>query len=130
MSLGAPKAQESTTLLASTITTTSETALCTVSGIDTTPEGDQVQLQGNVDLTPGAGSTSVTLRIRRGAGTAGQVVGVGQGDQVVAGQPSQTSAAGADTPGELSGGQYTLTAQLAGATANSSVTAASLQALY
>ena len=108
-----------------TLTTTTEGSAVTSGGISTSP-GQTVRVFGTAIITTGAGTTTVTLRIRRGSGIAGTSVGVPTAATVTAGNTVALSFGGEDSPGEVAGQQYSLTAQQAGATANGTVASCEL----
>lgn len=111
-----------------TLTTTSEGSAVTSGGITTT--GVQtVRVWGTAIVTTGTSTTAVTLRIRRGSGTAGPSVGTPTAATVTAGNAVSLSFAGEDAPGEVAGQQYSLTAQQTGAAANGTVNACELWVL-
>lgn len=112
------------------VTTTTELAVATLT-ISPGRPGQTVDLDGIVTLTTGTGTTGVTVRIRRGSGITGTVV---QSSGVLAivgavGAVSDYGVQGTDTPGDVVGQQYTITIQQAAATANGSVTLATIQAV-
>lgn len=111
------------------LVTVAETVIATLAGVDTTPEGDQVILEGFAQITTGASTTGLQLRVRR-TNLAGAQVGATA--QVAAGAAAAQALAiqVADVPGEQAGGQYVLTAQQIAATGNGTAVAASLQATY
>lgn len=100
-----------------TITTTTETVLCTLV-VQTVNPGQFVRLVGSAQVTLGTGATALTLRWRRGATTAGTLVGPANAIQGTAGNTVQLAHEVEDTPGEVSAQSYVLTAQQTAATAN------------
>jgi len=100
-----------------TVTTTTETVLCTTAGI-TASTGQVIRLIALTDFTSGTGTTSLTVRFRRGATATGTLVGPQDAVQTTAGNTIARSAEAEDTPGEVSGQQYVLTVQQTAATAN------------
>jgi hypothetical protein len=113
-----------------TLVTTAETVVATLTGVSTSAPGQTVALRGTVQITTGTATTAVTLRIRRDSLT-GAVVGEAG--------PSQVSAAAGSTEeheryaeeanaGEFSGRTYVLTAQQTAATGNGTVLTAALEA--
>lgn len=108
-----------------TLTTTTEGSAVTSGGISTSP-GQTVRVLGTAIITTGTGTTTVTLRIRRGSGIAGTNVGTPTAATVTAGNTVTLTFGGEDSPGEVAGQQYSLTAQQAGATANGTVASCEL----
>lgn len=112
------------------LVTTDETVIATLSGVSTNQPGQTVAFEGSSTLTTGANATGVTLRVRQDALT-GTVVGEAVADVIVAavGAVESHTINVADTGlGEFSGKTFVLTAQQVAATANGSVTQASLRA--
>lgn len=113
-----------------TLTTTAETVVATLSGVGTSQPGQTVALRGQYQITLGTGTTAVTTRIRRD-GLTGTLVGEGNPEQI-------SSAAGSTeehyleveevSPGEFSGRTYVLTVAQTGASANGTVIQAELAA--
>lgn len=100
-----------------TVTTTTETILCTSPGISTNP-GQVVRIVALTDFTSGGSTTALTVRIRRGSVVTGTLVGPQDAVQTTAGNTIARSAQAEDSPGEVSGQQYVLTIQQTGAVAN------------
>lgn len=101
-----------------TLTTTSETIVCTISGADVTQEGDQVIIEGFAQVTTGAGTTSLQLRVRRGTTLSGPQVGQTAQQTCTAAAPAQIGIQVDDVPPESSNLSYVLTVQQVGATGN------------
>lgn len=129
MPLGATKIVYADGPANTVLVTTAETVIATVVVGDDTQEGDQIVLEGFAQITTGASTTGVQLRIRRG-GLAG--VQVGPTAQLAAGAAAATclSVQGADVPGEIVSEPYVLTAQQIAATGNGTAVGANLQANY
>lgn len=130
MSLGAPKELFAQGPANATVPTTTETVVATLSGVDTASASGLVQLQGEVNITTGAGTTGVVVRIRRGTTTAGVQVGASVTDDVSAGVGSSPTIQVEDAPGPVAGQSYVLTVQQNSATANGTSVSASLRAVY
>ena len=111
------------------LTTTAETVVATLTIGGDTPEGDQIILEGFCQVTTGAGTTGLQLRVRRGGLTGAQV---GPTSQLAAGAAAAASIGiqCSDTPGEVAGQTYVLTVQQVAATGNGTAVAANLQATY
>jgi len=71
----------------------------------------QVLISAYINVTPGASTTGITGRIRRGTTAAGQLVSLANTLTVVAGSSYQFMMCYIDTPGAVAGIQYTFTAQ-------------------
>lgn len=113
-----------------TLVTTAETVVATLAGISTSLVGQRVKLRGWVQLTLGAATTTVTLRVRRTSVT-GTLVGEANPVAI----PSAAATTGEfeicveDSPGEIAGGTYVLTAEQASATGNGTALQSSLEAM-
>lgn len=113
-----------------TLTTTSETVVATLSGVTVPKGGDIVTLRGKVQVTTGLGATTVTLRVRRGTAVTDPLIDEGNPVSIAsaAGGTDNYSVDVDDVPGELYRGSYVLTAQQAAATGNGTALQASLTA--
>lgn len=113
-----------------TVVTTTETVVATVSGISTPRPGCKVILHGWGEITTGGSTTALTARIRRGTDATGTLIGEGNAEQVeaAAGSTEGFDIATEETPGELASASYVLTIQQTGAAANGSVLMAELEA--
>lgn len=97
------------------LSTTVEAVIATLSGV-VTPLGNQtVTLSGTTLLTSGSTTTAVVLRIRR-ASLTGTLVGdqTGQTTITAAADTNVYEVRGVDTPGDVTGFVYVLTAQQTG----------------
>lgn len=110
---------------APTLVTTAETVIATVAGITTPRPGSTVTLQYAGVIAAAAGTTGVTLRARSGSLT-GSVVGTAFAPAATASANDPLAATFQDTPGELANATYVITAALAGASANSTSTIATV----
>lgn len=126
--MGAIREQDVATLVPTALVTTAETVIATSLPISTRSASEQLTLTGWADITAGTGATGVILRIRRGTGTTGTLVSNATTQTLAAGNTLDFDLVVTDTPGEVAGQNYVLTAQQVAATANGNVTAASLQA--
>lgn len=113
-----------------TITTTTETVLATLSNISTPRAAMKVQLYGNAQVTAGTATTALTPRIRRGTDATGTLIGEGNPIQggVTAGSTSSIDIATDDAPADLANASYVLTVQATAATGNGTGVQASLRA--
>lgn len=107
-----------------------EAVIATLGGISTRNPAGSVLLHGIVSIVAGTAATAVTLRVRRGNGTAGAQVGGSTAVTVVATDSYVIPFEVLDTPGDVADQQYSVTAQVTGATAASTVDAVSLTAIY
>lgn len=113
-----------------TLVTTAETVVCTLSTVSTTKPGQTVKLRGVVTLVTGGSTTALTLRVRADSLT-GSVIGEAPVDAVeaAAGSVETHEIYVEDTaPGEVQNKTYVLTVAQTGAAANGSATSASLYA--
>ena len=115
---------------ATSLVTTNETVVATLNGISDDTGDAQVQLSATATLNTGAGTTSVTYRIRRGTTATGALVATIASVGAAAGATVQGGVEGADSPGEVANQSYVLTVQQNGATANGAMQEATLEALY
>jgi len=112
-----------------TLATTTETVIATLSGVSTNQPGQTVVFEGDCTLTTGTATTAVTLRVRRDSLT-GALVGETVPDAVSAAAGSVEThqiVVGDSTLGEFTGATFVLTAQQTAATANGTVSQASLR---
>lgn len=103
------------------ITTSTETVILTTSGISTAQAGESVVIDGAIDVTAGTGTTAVVIKCRRGTTTAGTQVGASETDTLAAGNSEALAFTFQDTPGDVAGQQYVITATQTGGTANGTV---------
>lgn len=111
------------------LATTAETVVATVTGTSTNQQGQTVSIRGLANITLGTGTTAVVMRVRRDS-IAGTVVGEVQTEQIF-------SAAGSTEdheiyrqeadPGEFSGRTYVVTVSQTAASANGTVNNASIE---
>lgn len=94
-----------------------ETVVATLAGISTLPGGARVLLDGLVLIDAAVGSTTVTVRTRRTSLT-GALVGEAAVVTMTGDITVLTAHHAEDTPGEVSGRTYVLTAEAAGAAAS------------
>lgn len=110
---------ESHELSDDTLTTTAETVIATLSGVNT-PRKTTVTLKGWLQLTTGAATTAVTLRIRRGTTITGTLIDEANPVTIgaAAGGTEQFDITATDEGVDLAGASYVLTAQQTAATGN------------
>lgn len=112
------------------LVTTAETVIATLSGVSTNQPGQTVSLSGSATLSTGASTTGVTFRVREDS-LSGTVVGESAPD-VLEGAAGSVETHTIDVAtsllGEFSGKTFVLTAQQVAAAANGNVTQASLSA--
>lgn len=123
------KAPTTTVVTNPTMVTTAETVIATLTAISPSTGGEPIALTAWADITLAASTTGLTLRVRRQSLT-GTVV-------ATAGPIAATASARViadmdctDFPGDVAGFVYVLTAQAAAASANATVNAVSLAAVY
>lgn len=112
-----------------TLVTTAETVVATLTVGDDTQEGDQIILEGVCQVTPGTACTSIQTRVRRNNLTGPQVGQTAQ-QACSAAAPCNVATQVDDTPGEVAGQQYVLTAQQVAATGNGTAVWSNIQATY
>jgi len=112
-----------------TIVTTAETVVATLTGVSTGRATD-VRLKGWVQFTTAANTTALTLRVRRGSTVSGTLVGEANPItiQAVAGSNEELSIAVTDPAIDASGLTYVLTLEATAATANLTANQATLSA--
>lgn len=113
-----------------TLVTTAETVVATLSGLSTNQAGQSIDFHGSATITTGTATTQLTLRVREDSLT-GALVGEAIVDTI------ESSAGSTEThttdvqhpdPGEFSGKTYVLTVAQTAATANGSALQAALLA--
>jgi len=112
-----------------TLVTTAETVVATLTGVSTNQAGQTVGLRGKANITLGTNTTAVVTRLRRDS-VSGTVVGEVQTEQIAtaAGSTEDHEIYHEDAnPGEFSGRTYVLTVSQTGASANGTVNNASLE---
>lgn len=129
MPLGNVKTQYADGPANTNLANAAETVIATVVVGADTPEGDQIVLEGFAQVTTGATTTSVQLRVRRG-GLAGPQVGGTAQQNCGAAVPVAIGIQVQDTPGEVVNEPYVLTAQQVAATGAGTAVFANLQATY
>lgn len=113
----------SSTITTQVVTTTTELA-CQVSDLIPMPTDTQkILIMGWVQITTGTNTTALTVRVRRGNGITGTVVGVAQAEQIFAAAGSTESRffMAIDNVQNLDQLQYSLTIQQTAASANGTV---------
>lgn len=129
MGITTPRVAISDTIIASP-QSAAETIVAQIDGIATRPGGSIVALLASLTITIGTSGTNLNLRVRRGTTLTSPLVG-GTGSQTAtAGNTRTHSLLVSDTPGEVAGQSYVLTAQVTAATTASGVLAVGLQATY
>lgn len=112
---------------ATALVNAAETAVLTIGPIGTRGPSDQLEIAGLFSLTTGATTTAVVMRVRRGNGLAGVVVGAPQTTQLGAALPGTPGFQVVDTPGDVGDQFYTVTAQQTGGTSNGTATYAAAE---
>lgn len=129
MSVSSPRVLSTNTIVASPALA-AETVVAQLDGVATRGPGGAVILRGVVNIAAGTGASALYLRIRRGSTAAGTLVGTQTTSTVTASDTYTVPVEVIDNPGEVADQPYVLTAQLANATAASTVEAVSLTATY
>lgn len=112
------------------VVTTAETVAATLSGVSA-PSGDNVDIEGYVDITTGTGTTLVQVKIERGAAAGGAQVGPTVAANVTAGNRIVLPINVTDVlGGDVAGQSYVITIQQANATANGTINSAFIGALW
>lgn len=112
-----------------TIVTTAETVVATVSGVST-PRKTNVTISGWAQITTGANTTSLVPRIRRGVDATGTLVGEGNPVTIgaAAGGTEDVEIRVQDAAVDLANASYVLTVVQTAASANGSALQASIWA--
>lgn len=113
-----------------TVVTTAETVVATISGVGTSLPGEKIRLSGQASITLGTATTALTWRIRRDSVT-GTVVNDADPVQIeTAAASTEDHNVDADDSfsGEVAGQTYVLTVQQTAATGNGTVLNAYLKA--
>lgn len=113
-----------------TLVTTAETVVATVSGISSQRSGQKVELEGEINVTGGTSTTAYVLRIREDSLTGNLVDEIATDTLATAvGSAEDHTIRAEHTPvGELSLKTYVLTVSQTGAAANGTVNHARLRA--
>lgn len=109
------------------VVTTTETVAATSPPVTSARPGQPVTLDANVTINSGTGTTGVNLICRRGTTTAGTQVGDTVTITATAGTRQTLSATWQDTPGDVASQQYVVTVTQTGATANGTISHATLE---
>lgn len=96
-----------------------ETVVATVSGISTEGPDTRIDLHGFAQVTGGAATNQVTLRIRRGVDTTGALVGEANVINVNVSTTNNFDIDVQDIPGAVAGQSYVLTVTAGGGAATS-----------
>lgn len=102
------------------IVTTTETVVLTISGVTPPGAGSRVKLNGTAQVTAGTAATAITPRWRRGTDATGTLVGEGNPLTVAAGNTISVPHETTDTPPDMGAASYVLTVQQTAATGNGS----------
>lgn len=106
---------------AQTIVTTTELDCGTVSlGGRNVGSGEGLVISGEVNILQGTNGTAATVRVRKGEGIAGTLVGVAQVHTIAAAATGSIPFAAVD-PAPADNASYSVTVQLTAATANGAV---------
>lgn len=108
------------------LVTTAETVIATLNGVTTSSPDESVFITGHAVILAGASATGVSLKLRRGTTPAGTQIGEAEIATVAAATTVIGMIAAGDSPGEVAGQSYVLTAQQVAATGNGTSTFATL----
>ena len=112
-----------------TLPTTSETLILTVGPLSPCPDNAQVLLFWWVEMTPGAATTTMTIKLYRAASISGGAFVIHNNKDLTVGNVMSDAGCWADSPGIVGGQSYTMSVTQALATGNGSVTNATLIAM-
>lgn len=104
-----------------TLTTTTETAVLTMNGLNTRGPSDTIMFEGQGKVASGTGVTAVTATLRRGSGITGTIVAVAEPQPLAASTTGTFTWSFVDAPGEIANASYTVTLTQVGATGNGTV---------
>lgn len=108
------------------IVTTAETAAITSDGFTPPTDGSKLIISGVINITTGASVTGAVIRVRRGVGVAGALVGETEPHNIGAAVTDDVSYQVTDSPGAVAGQQYTATVVQTAATGNGIINNASI----
>jgi hypothetical protein len=108
------------------VVTTNETAAVTSPPVTPSTDGGEITITGVVNITTGTGTTAVTVRVRRGNGVSGALVGETMPHTLAAAASADIAFQVTDTPGAVAGQQYTATVVQTAASGNGTVNNASI----
>ena len=113
-----------------TTTNNGETVIAQVTNVSNYAAGNRVHLRGWANITPGATTSALTFRLRRGVDATGLLIGTAsaEGAGFTVGQADDWSVEGQETPPEIAGASYVLTVQQTAGTAGGTVNAVELTA--
>lgn len=107
-----------------------ETVIAQVQNVSNYAAGTRVHVRGWANITPGATTSALTFRLRRGVDATGTLVGVAsnEGAGFTVGQADDWTVEGQENPAEIAGASYVLTVQQTAGTAGATVNAVELTA--
>jgi hypothetical protein len=108
------------------VVTTAETAAVTSDPITPSTDGSELTISGVINITTGTSTTAVVVRVRRGVGVSGALVGETESQTIAAGASGNISYEVTDFPGAVAGQQYTASVVQTAATANGTINNASI----
>lgn len=100
-------------------------------GAANAPGSIPISISGTINLTPGTSATAATVRIRQGSGIGGTQISAAPVHTVAATSPQSISFGATDATGYLGapGGQYTVTVQMTGGAATTTINMLDLEVL-
>lgn len=111
------------------LVTVTEAVAAVVGNVSNQSPDGVVRFLGQVAVTGGTNTTAMTLRVRRGNGITGTLVGEAETVLLTGATTGMASIQVEDSPGEVGGVPYSLTVQLVAASANGAVSTASLMSI-
>lgn len=123
-----PKIRSAATLTDTPLVTTTEAVGATVVGVSNQSVDGIIRLTAYVAVTGGTNTTFATVRIRRGNGITGTIVGESNPVTLTGAAAVAVPISAEDIPGEVGGVPYSVTVQLTAASANGAINYAGIQA--
>jgi len=108
------------------VVTTAETTAVVSDPITPATDGAEISIGGHINITTGAGTTSVVIRVRRGNGVSGTLVGETEPINLGAAVTDNAHFAVTDSPGAVAGQQYTASVVQTAASGNGTINNASI----
>lgn len=118
------------TIANATTANTAETVVAQLPSVSNYGSGNRVQLHGYVNIQPGATTTGLTFRIRRGVDATGLLVSsaINETAGLAAGAAGDYTIDTEESPAEIAGASYVLTVQQAAGTAGGTINAVEFKA--
>lgn len=103
------------------VVTTAETAAVISDPVTGSTDGAEYTISGMVNITTGTGTTEVVVRVRRGNGVSGALVGETEPQTIAAGAKGNIPYGVTDQPGAVGSQQYTASVVQTGASGNGTI---------